>query len=95
MALEINDINIIAQLARIEIDENDISGYKDNLSNILNLVDQMKEVDTSDVEPLAHPLDAVQRLRRDDITEDNQREHFQSIAPETSDGLYLVPKVID
>ena len=95
MALEIKDVNIIAHLARIEIDENDISGYKDNLSNILNLADQMNAVDTSNVEPLAHPLDAVQRLRPDEVTEENQREHFQSIAPNTTDGFYLVPKVID
>lgn len=95
MALTKDDVVNIAHLARLAIDAKDIPEYQSNLSNILQLVEQMNEIDTTNVEPMAHPLDAVQRLRTDEVTEANQREHFQSIAPETESGLYLVPKVIE
>jgi aspartyl-tRNA(Asn)/glutamyl-tRNA(Gln) amidotransferase subunit C len=95
MSLSKNDVQNIAHLARLAIDDNDIPGYAKNLSNILELVEQMNAIDTSPVEPMAHPLDAVQRLRKDEVTETNQREHFQAIAPQTEAGLYLVPKVIE
>jgi aspartyl-tRNA(Asn)/glutamyl-tRNA(Gln) amidotransferase subunit C len=55
----------------------------------------MSETDTSDITPMAHPLDAVQRLRKDEVTETDKREHFQSIAPKTEEGVYLVPQVIE
>ena len=62
---------------------------------MLNLVDQLQAADTEGVAPMAHPLDATQRLRADEVTEPNQRESFQAIAPASEAGLYLVPKVID
>lgn len=89
------DVKTIAHLARLAINDEDIPGYEKNLANILDLVNQMNAVDTSGIEPQAHPLDAVQRLREDEVTESNQREHFQQIAPATEAGLYLVPKVIE
>ena len=95
MSLTKKDVENIAHLARLAIDEEDISGYAKNLSNILELVEQMNTIDTAHVEPMAHPLDAVQRLRKDEVTEVNQREHFQQVAPKTEAGLYLVPKVIE
>ena len=95
MSLQKSDIEKIAHLARLSIDENAIPSYADNLSNILQLVEQMNAVDTSDITPMAHPLSESQRLRDDVITETNQREHFQQIAPQTVNGLYLVPKVIE
>ncbi|MGY8870014.1 MAG: Asp-tRNA(Asn)/Glu-tRNA(Gln) amidotransferase subunit GatC [Pseudomonadales bacterium] len=95
MALNRTDVEKIAHLARLQIDENDVPEYATNLSNILDLISQMQSIDTSDVEPLAHPLDAVQRLRADSITEQNQREHLQSVAPSVESGLFLVPKVIE
>lgn len=95
MALEQDQVRAIAELARLQIDENLIPEYQTNLSNILDLVDQLSEVSTDDVDPMAHPLDAVQRLRADAVTEDNQREHFQTIAPATDNGHYLVPRVIE
>ena len=95
MALTKEDVVNIAHLARLAIDAKDIPEYEKNLSDILGLVEQMNQVDTENVEPMAHPLDAVQRLRDDEVTEANEREHFQSIAPETEAGLYLVPKVIE
>ena len=66
-----------------------------NLTNILDLVEQMNATDTDGVEPMAHPLDAHQRLRADEVTEKNQREHFQKNAPEVESGLFLVPQVIE
>ena len=66
-----------------------------SVSNIFDLVEQLGEADTSNISPMAHPLDAHQRLRPDVVTETNQRELFQSIAPETVDGIYLVPQVIE
>ncbi|WP_426416070.1 Asp-tRNA(Asn)/Glu-tRNA(Gln) amidotransferase subunit GatC [Aestuariirhabdus sp. LZHN29] len=95
MALDREDVKRIAHLARLSIDESDIEGTSATLSDILQLVDQMQAVDTANVTPLAHPLDAVQRLRPDAVTETNQREAYQQIAPATEAGLYLVPKVID
>ena len=95
MALDRQDVEKIAHLARINIDKEDINEYLGNLTSILDLVDQMQRVDTQNVEPLSHPLDAIQRLRADDITESNQREQLQQVAPAVEEGLFLVPKVID
>ena len=66
-----------------------------NLSDILQLVEQMNSVDTEGVVPMSHPLEVNQRLREDKVTETNQRDEFQKTAPATQDGLYLVPKVIE
>jgi len=95
MSLDKSDIEKIAHLARLGIDEADIPEYVKNLSNILGLVEQMNDVDVTNVTPMAHPMDASQRLRQDVVTETNQREKFQIIAPNVEDGLYLVPKVIE
>ena len=95
MSLSRTDVEKIAHLARLAIDEADIDGYASELSNILDLVDQMNAVDTSGIQPLAHPLDAVQRLRVDEVTETDQRDNFQEQAPKVEDGLFLVPKVIE
>jgi len=65
------------------------------MSNILNLIDQMQSVNTDDVVPLAHAFDTAQRLREDKVTETDQRDELQKIAPEAEDGLFLVPKVIE
>jgi len=95
MALDQDQVRKIASLARLQLDENQIADYQTNLSNILDLVDQLSAVDTSGIEPMAHPLDAVQRLRADVVTEENQREHFQKIAPAVDQGHYLVPRVVE
>jgi len=95
MSLTKQDVENIAHLARLAIDDADIPNYANNLSNILELVEQMDAIDTTSVEPMAHPLDAVQRLRNDEVTEQNQRERYQQVAPLTEAGLYLVPKVIE
>ncbi|WP_166254106.1 Asp-tRNA(Asn)/Glu-tRNA(Gln) amidotransferase subunit GatC [Marinobacter salicampi] len=95
MAISREDIEKVALLARIKVDTDQVSALEKDLGNILNLVDQLQAADTSQTEPMAHPLDAVQRLRPDTVTETNQREAFQAIAPATEDGLYLVPRVIE
>jgi len=95
MSLGPDEVKNIAHLARIEIEEKNIAGYADSLSSILHLVEQMNAVDTRDVQPMAHPMDVAQRLRADEVLEENQREVFQKIAPATENGLYLVPRVIE
>jgi aspartyl-tRNA(Asn)/glutamyl-tRNA(Gln) amidotransferase subunit C len=89
------DIEKVAVLARIKVDDKQVAALESDLGNILDLVDQLGAADTNDVAPMAHPLDAVQRLRADEVTETDQRAAFQAIAPATEDGLYLVPKVIE
>lgn len=95
MSIERGDVEKIAYLARIQVTDAQLDKVTQDLSRILQLVDQMQQVSTEGVEPLAHPLDMVQRLRPDEVTEPNQREAFQAIAPATEAGLYLVPKVIE
>jgi aspartyl-tRNA(Asn)/glutamyl-tRNA(Gln) amidotransferase subunit C len=95
MTLKSDDVRSIAQLARLHIDENAIEHYVGELSSILSLMEQMNQVDSSGVVPLANPLDATQRLRNDEVTETNQRDKFQKIAPDVAAGLYRVPKVIE
>ena len=85
----------IARLAKLELSDNDIEQYQKDLSGILNLAEQMQSCDTTGVDVMTHPMDAVLRLRADNVTEENQREYLQDIAPSTEKGLYLVPKVID
>ena len=95
MSLESGDVDKIAHLARLEIAAADVPEYVRNLTNILDLVAQMDSVNTDAVVPMAHPLEMVQRLREDEVTESDQRDYFQQIAPQTENGLYLVPKVIE
>ncbi len=95
MALDTDTVHTIARLARLSIADDQVEKYASELSNILDLVAQMEAVDTSGVEPMTHPFDATLRLREDAVTQDNQRDKFQTVAPESEHGLYLVPKVID
>ena len=95
MSLETDDVKRIAHLARLAIDAEDIPGYARNLSNILDLVEQMSSVNTDAVSPMAHPMDARQRLRPDEVTEIDQRDKFLRNAPQVEAGLFLVPRVIE
>lgn len=95
MSISPEEVLKIANLARLQIKQEEVEQYSTDLSSIINLVEQMNAVDTTDVLPMAHPLDATQRLREDKVTEDNQRDKFQAIAPSAEKGLYLVPKVIE
>lgn len=95
MALDTDTVHNIARLARLNIADTEVDKYASELSNILDLVAQMEAVNTDGVEPMTHPFDATLRLREDTVTQNNQRDKFQAIAPESEKGLYLVPKVID
>lgn len=95
MSLKSDDVKNIAHLARIEIEDKNIEAYANSLSNILGLVEEMNAIDTQGIKPMAHPMDVAQRLRADEVLEQNQREAFQKVAPKTEDGLYLVPQVIE
>ncbi len=95
MSLSDEQVNEIAHLARLQVDVEALPEYARNLSDILSFVETMNAVDTGGVEPLAHPLEMPQRLREDAVTEENQRERFQAIAPQVEAGLYLVPRVIE
>jgi aspartyl-tRNA(Asn)/glutamyl-tRNA(Gln) amidotransferase subunit C len=95
MAIQEDEIKKIAELAKIRIEQDQIGEITSRITAILGMVDQLQAVDTRNVNPMANPLDATQRLRADKITEGNQRDAFQAIAPAVENGLYLVPKVID
>jgi aspartyl-tRNA(Asn)/glutamyl-tRNA(Gln) amidotransferase subunit C len=95
MAIEQEEIEKIADLARVRISGQQIGEVTQRITEILGMVDQLQAVDTAGVEPMANPLDATQRLRADEVTEVNQREAFQAIAPAVENGLYLVPIVIE
>lgn len=95
MSITPDDIQKIALLSRLKVDEEKIEKLSGDINNILGLVDQLQQADTDGIAPMAHPLDAVQTLRSDQVTETNQRDKFQRVAPATEDGLFLVPKVIE
>lgn len=95
MALKPEDVQSIANLARLDIRDEDIPNYADNLSRIFDFVQQLEAADTEGVEPMAHPLHMAQRLRADEVSETDHRELYQQNAPQTDAGLYLVPKVIE
>ena len=95
MSIEKQSIENLATLARIAIDDNRINDISQQLSSVLDLVDQLKAADTSGLDNVANPTQGSQRLREDKVSETDQRDAFQTIAPETESGLFLVPKVID
>ncbi len=95
MSLQKEEVEKIAHLARISLSEPDIPLYTRHLSDILAFVEQMNQVDTDSLTPMAHPLEATVRLRPDVVLETNQRDYFQTNAPQVEAGLYLVPKVIE
>lgn len=95
MALDKSEVAKIAHLARLHINDSEAAEVANRITDILALIDQMQSVDTEQVAPLAHPLDVVQRLRPDLVTETDQRSQLQKLAPASEDGLYLVPIVIE
>ena len=99
MSLTLNDIGRIAQLARLELDATQRERLLGQLNGFFDIVEQMNAVDTTGVEPLAHPTAVMQdvalRLRPDEVSEPDQREANQRSAPAVERGLFLVPKVIE
>lgn len=95
MSLVHDQVRRLARLARIALRPDESEAVLERLNRVLGLVDQMRRVDTTGVEPMAHALDLVQRLRADAVTESDQHQLYQSVAPAVEEGLYLVPKVIE
>ncbi len=95
MALTRHEVENIAHLARLRISDEEVPGYVENLSRIIDFVAQLDDAETDKVEPMAHPLNMSQPLRADLVTETDQRELFQANAERTQRGLYLVPRVIE
>ena len=95
MSLDKDQVQHIAMLARLRLAEDEFAETVDKLSRIVDFVDQLAALPTDDVVPMAHPLNLAQRLRPDEVTEPNDREHLQQNAPAVANGLYLVPKVIE
>lgn len=96
MSLTPSQIETIAGLARLALQSDEVPAYTESLGRILGLVEQLGAADTSQVEPMAHPLTGqVQRFRPDEITSGDQRELYQRNAPQVESGLYLVPRVIE
>ena len=95
MSLENKEVSQIAYLSRLQVEESSLESITADLNNILNLVEQLSELDTDSVDPMSHPIKMTQRLREDEVTETDQSESFQSIAPKTGKSHYLVPKVIE
>jgi aspartyl-tRNA(Asn)/glutamyl-tRNA(Gln) amidotransferase subunit C len=99
MSLTLTDVKRIAHLARLELPDNEAEPTLARLNDFFSLVEQMQAVDTSGIEPLAHPIEQIEevalRLRDDAVSERVEREEFQRSAPAVQDGLYLVPKVIE
>jgi aspartyl-tRNA(Asn)/glutamyl-tRNA(Gln) amidotransferase subunit C len=95
MTISEQDLARVAELARLRLDPATVTEVTDRIGNILGMIDRMQAVDTRAVSPMAHPLDTVQRLRPDEVTEPDRRAEFLAIAPVSEDGLYLVPRVIE
>lgn len=95
MAIDATEVKKVARLARLTVDDGAIAATTSTIGNILTMVDRMKSVDTAGVPPMAHPLDAIQRLRQDEVSETDLREQLQSCAPAVEEGLFLVPRVIE
>jgi aspartyl-tRNA(Asn)/glutamyl-tRNA(Gln) amidotransferase subunit C len=95
VSLDKDQVQQIATLARLKLSEDEYAESVKKLSKIVDFVDQLSQADTTGVIPMAHPLDVAQRLRPDAVTEPNDRDHYQENAASVTDGLYLVPKVIE
>ncbi len=95
MPLSADDIKKVASLARLAMTDAEIDATHAQLSGIFGLIAEMQAVDTTGIEPMSHALDITQRLRDDLVTETNQRDAFQAVAPQVEQGLYLVPQVIE
>jgi aspartyl-tRNA(Asn)/glutamyl-tRNA(Gln) amidotransferase subunit C len=95
MSLSLADVEKVASLARLAMTNQELQAAQAQLSNIFGLIAEMQAIDTKGIAPMSHAQDLAQRLREDKVTESNQREAFQAIAPQVEQGLYLVPQVIE
>ena len=88
-------VDSVADLAQLAISGSEVVTVRDRMARVLELVEQMDSVDTDGIEPLANPLEGTQPLRLDAVTESDNREKLMSNAPQTEDGLFLVPRVVE
>lgn len=95
MSLNPDQIQHLARLVRLKFTEREADDFSEQLNDIIGLVEQMNQVDTNHIEPMSHPQDMKLRLREDIVTEKDRHEEFQSGAPATNSGLYLVPRVVE
>ena len=95
MPLTSEEVRRIAELARIGISDAEARTVQAELNNIFEMIGRMQKVDTEGIAPMTHAQGVALRLREDKVTESDQRERFQAIAPQVEQGLYLVPKVIE
>lgn len=95
MSITRDQVSAIAELARLQLDDAQLADYEKNLGSILDLADQLSAADTADIAPLAHPLEATQRLRADVVTEEDRHNTFQQCAPLVENDHYIVPKVVE
>ena len=95
MSLNKEQVKEIAQLAKLSINDSEIEQSTIELNNILSLIAELGEIETDQVEPMAHPLEMSQRLREDVVSEADLSEEFQAIAPKTGKRHFLVPTVIE
>ncbi len=95
MALTLNDVEKIARLSRLYLDDGEKAQTLQELNDIFAMVEKMQSVNTDGIEPMAHPHEAALRLREDKITETDRAAEYQSVAPEVRNRLYIVPQVIE
>lgn len=95
MSIDSDTVKNVAHLARLTIAEENLQRYAEDMSNTLDLANQLQQIDTDGIAPLANPLDRSQRLREDSVQEANQRDKLQQNAPKKEAGLFLVPKVVE
>lgn len=95
MSLTNDDVRRIARLSRIAVTDDELAATQQQLNRILSMIEEMRAVDTTGIEPMAHAQDVMLRLREDVVTAPDRREQFQAVAPAVEAGLYLVPKVIE
>ena len=95
MSLDNKQVKEIAYLAKLSVDDSQLEQSTQELNNILNLMEELGEIETGDIEPMAHPLHMSQRLRDDEVSEGDLSKEFQEIAPKTGKSHFLVPTVIE
>jgi len=95
MSIDKSDIQHLLNLSKLNLDEDEQSLLLSQMQSILGMIEELQEVDTGDIEPMAHPLQMTQRLRADEVTEFNERDKYQKNTEFAEDGFYKVPKVID
>ena len=95
MSIKKSEIAYISSLSKLKMEDIEIDNFTSQISDILEMIQQLEKVDTDGIEPMAHPLNMKQRLRMDEVTEENQRDLYQENAVEVEQGFYKVPKVID